>query len=324
MENRLAPAGHPIHTLMEEHRILLEYAARLVNLAQKVKPLGSLQAAASQLQELTDVSDAFKASASHYLREENVIFPLLDKHGFSGPPQVMWAEHDQIRAIEKNFFQLMDHARGMAFDEFAASLKQIALQQSQMLQNHYFKENNILFPHALEILTDEEWQQAIREFGRIGYCPFTPKEDRIGGSEEPAAAAAQAEVIQFSTGTLTKEVLEAIFSTLPVELTFVDADDTFRFFSHLRGAIFTRSTATLGTRVQNCHPQKSLHLVNKILSEFKDGSRDVAEFWINLQGKLMHIRYFAVRDKSGKYLGSLEVTQDITEIKKIEGEKRLL
>ncbi len=122
---------------------------------------------------------------------------------------------------------------------------------------------------------------------------------------------------------MAKATLEAIFQTLPVELTFVDKNDTFVFFSHLQGAIFTRSTATLGTRVQNCHPPKSLHLVNKILQEFKAGTRDVAEFWINFQGKILHIRYFAVRDSKGQYLGSLEVTQDITEIQKIKGDKRL-
>lgn len=322
----IAPPGHPIHTLMEEHRILLDFAAQLMKIAREIKSQGDFSAAGERIQSAARIVQSFKDSQNHYLREENVIFPFVEKHGLTGPPQVMWVEHDQIRALEKNLVQLMESPQAMKLSDFAAQLERLAAQQSNLLQNHFFKENNILFPHAIDLLTDLEWAEAKREFSRIGYCPFTPEEDRIG--EKPAAKQAafpsDAEEIRFATGSLSRETLEAIFATLPVELTFVDKDDTFRFFSHTHGAIFVRSTATLGTRVQNCHPQKSLHLVNKILEEFKNGSRDVAEFWIPFKGRLIFIRYFAVRNSVGEYLGSLEVTQDITDIKKIEGEKRLL
>ncbi len=323
--NHIAPSGHPLHTLMEEHRLLLSFAARLVSTVKALKPAGSFPAAQMQMREINEIVDNFKESQNHYLREENVIFPFVEKHGLTGPPSVMWAEHDQIRSLEKMLFQLVSDSRSVPFQDFVNSLERLAMQQAQLLQNHFFKENNILFPHALELLTAAEWEEAKREFSRIGYCPFTPEADRLGAQEAaPAGKASIDELIKFSTGSLSKEVLEAIFSTLPVELTFVDQDDTFRFFSHTQGTIFTRSTATLGTRVQNCHPQKSLHLVNKILEEFKNGTRNVAEFCINFKGRLVYIRYFAVRNPQGQYLGSLEVTQDITEVKKVEGEKRLL
>ncbi len=325
-DEHIAPAGHPIHTLMEEHRILLGFAANLVKTAREIKPRGEFSAAGEQIQAAARIVQSFMDSQNHYLREENVIFPFVEKHGLTGPPQVMWAEHDQIRALEKSLVQLMEAPQTMKFSDFSAQLERLAAQQSNLLQNHFFKENNILFPHALDLLTDLEWAEAKREFSRIGYCPFTPEEDRIG--EKPhakqAVPSSAGDEIRFATGSLPRETLEAIFATLPVELTFVDKDDTFRFFSHTQGAIFVRSTATLGTRVQNCHPQKSLHLVNKILEEFKNGSRDVAEFWIPYKGKLIYIRYFAVRNSTGEYLGSLEVTQDITDIQKIKGEKRLL
>jgi len=324
MNNELASAGHPIHTLMEEHRILQDQATRLFSLTQSLSDKADQAAAKAEMMEAERIVDLFKNAQSHYLREENVLFPLLEKAGFVGPPQAMWAEHEQIRAIEKNLFQLMDKSNSISLKDFAAQLRNLAGQQAQMLQSHFFKENNILFPHGLELLNSSDWEETIREFGRIGYCPFTPEADRLGAPSQAEAPGAEAGgLIKFITGSLSKATLEAIFQTLPVELTFVDQDDTFVFFSHMHGAIFTRSTATLGTRVQNCHPPKSLHLVNKILQEFKAGTRDVAEFWINFQGKMLHIRYFAVRDPNGQYLGSLEVTQDITELQKIKGEKRL-
>jgi len=123
---------------------------------------------------------------------------------------------------------------------------------------------------------------------------------------------------------LLTETIEAIFDTLPVDLTFVDDTDTARYYSKGDERIFRRTPAVIGRKVQNCHPQKSLHKVEQVVSELKSGRKNVAEFWIDLKGRKVYIRYFAVRDKTGKYLGTLEVTQDITDLQKIEGEKRLL
>ena len=126
------------------------------------------------------------------------------------------------------------------------------------------------------------------------------------------------------TGDLRKEVLDALLETLPVEISFVDENDTVRYFNKNGNRIFPRPPSVIGRKVQDCHPKKSLHKVNQILDDFKNNRRDVAEFWIDLGSRKVYIRYFAVRGKGGKYLGCLEVTQDITDIKKIEGEKRLL
>jgi len=124
--------------------------------------------------------------------------------------------------------------------------------------------------------------------------------------------------------TLLTETLEAIFDTLPVDLTFVDDADTVRYYSRGDQRIFRRTPAVIGRKVQQCHPQKSLHKVEQVVSDLKAGRRDVAEFWIDLKGRKIYIRYFAVRDKSGKYIGTLEATQDKTDLQKITGEKRLL
>ena len=120
------------------------------------------------------------------------------------------------------------------------------------------------------------------------------------------------------------ETLEAIFDALPVDVTFVDETDTVRYYSKGDDRIFRRSPAVIGKKVQDCHPRESLDKVSQVVSDLKSGRKDIAEFWIDLKGRKIYIRYFAVKDKSGKYLGTLEVTQDITDIQKIEGEKRLV
>jgi len=132
------------------------------------------------------------------------------------------------------------------------------------------------------------------------------------------------EFLQFETGTLSRNEIEAILDNLPVDLTFIDKEDSVKYFNKAEERIFKRPKSVIGRKVQKCHPQKSVHIVNKILDAFKAGEKNVAEFWIQLNDRLIYIRYFAVRDRSGKYLGTVEVTQDITKIKKIEGEKRLL
>ncbi len=131
-------------------------------------------------------------------------------------------------------------------------------------------------------------------------------------------------LLQFETGALLKDEVEAIINTLPIDITFVDEEDTVKFYSASKERIFVRTKAVIGRKVQQCHPQKSVHIVNKILDSFKSGKKDVAEFWIPKDNRLIHIRYFPVRSRDGKYLGTIEVTQDVTDIKQLEGEKRLL
>ena len=126
------------------------------------------------------------------------------------------------------------------------------------------------------------------------------------------------------TGKIPSDVLDFLLDTLPVEISFIDTKDTVRYFNKNGGRIFARSPQVIGRRVQDCHPPKSLDKVNAILEAFKKGEKDSEEFWIGLKDRLVYIRYFAVRDETKRYLGCLEVTQDITEIQKITGEKRLI
>lgn len=130
--------------------------------------------------------------------------------------------------------------------------------------------------------------------------------------------------LQFETGSLSRHEVEAILDSLPIDISFVDKEDRVKYFNKAEDRIFVRTKAVIGREVQRCHPQKSVHVVNEILNSFKSGKKDAAEFWIQLNNRLVHIRYFAVRKRDGEYLGTMEVTQDITDIKKIEGQKRLL
>ncbi len=123
---------------------------------------------------------------------------------------------------------------------------------------------------------------------------------------------------------MTLAEINRVFGHLPIDVTFVDTEDAVRFFSQGKDRIFPRSPAIIGRKVQNCHPPASVHRVQQILDDFRAGLRDEAEFWIQMQGKFIHIRYFALRDEAGAYQGTLEVTQDVTHIRALEGERRLL
>ncbi|OPX22374.1 MAG: histidine kinase [Planctomycetales bacterium 4484_113] len=328
-EQVLAPEGHPIRILMEEHKLLLGFAGELTKAVQAVKDAGSLDAAAEHLQQLGHLAEQLEDSEKHYLREENVLFPYLEKHGVTQPPKIMWMEHDRIREIKKSIFKLVGDAENADFPSFVSGLEEAAITLSETLAGHFTKENKILFPAALKVIGEQEWTEIRRQFDEIGYCCFTPKAAIAAIKEEKMmeTPAVEPEVdgkIALSTGSLSRVQLEAILNALPVDISFVDQEDSVRYFNDPGERIFVRTKAVLGRKVQHCHPQRSLHAVEQILEDFKSGKRNVAEFWINLKDRLVHIRYFPVRDKDGEYLGTLEVTQDVTDIRKLEGEKRLL
>jgi hypothetical protein len=320
------PIGHPINILMEEHKIMLQIAEKLGNITNRIQQISDASYASEEIHNLEHIAVDFLDAEKHYLREENVLFPNLEKHGITEPPAIMWMEHNQIREKKKQLNQIIENHNAISFEDFKKQLGEIAEFLNNLLPNHFFKENSILFPTALRVITDDEWKEIRKEFDEIGYCCFTPShltKVETMKKEEKAAASPEG-LLHFETGALSKEEVEAILDSLPVDISFVDANDAVKYFNKAEKRIFVRTKAVIGRKVQLCHPQKSVHIVNKIIEAFKTGKKDMAGFWIPMNNRLIHIRYFAVRDKNGKYLGTIEVTQDIADIKKIEGEKRLL
>jgi len=322
----IAPAGHPVNILMEEHRMLIQFAGDLRNVTKELKVRNDSMLDSKQIEHVTHLVEHFKASESHYLREENILFPFLEKHGVTGPTKIMWAEHDEVHELERTIYTLFEQHNELEPRHFIENLGESALAFAEKLSSHFYKENNILFPAALRLIEENEWVEIRQEFDELGYCCFTPELPKDSApSVVVSTPTRQIEgVVPFETGPVSTDVVEAIMNTLPVDVTFVDANDRVRYFSQGKERIFVRTKAIIGRTVQACHPSKSYHVVNQILEDFKTGKRDSAEFWIQLEGKFIHIRYFSVHSKSGEYLGCLEVSQDITDIKKLEGEKKLL
>jgi len=324
------PLGHPISILTEEHKILLQLSERLNIIVNRIKEASNADYVADEAKQLKHIAEELLDAEKHYLREENVLFPFLEKHGITEPPAVMWIEHNQIRDTKKQLHSTIKNYSAISFQDFRKQLGETAKSLGNILSSHFFKENNILFPAALRVVTDEEWKDIRKEFDEIGYCCFTPQHlTEISPTEEveklkTETIIAPKGMLQFETGVLSKEEVEAILDSLPVDISFVDREDRVKYFNKAEERIFVRTKAVLGRKVQLCHPQKSVHIVDKILESFKTGKKDVAGFWIQKGNSLVHIRYFAVRDRNGEYLGTMEVTQDITDIKKIKGEKRLL
>jgi PAS domain S-box-containing protein len=318
--------SQPISILMEEHKIMLQMADKLVYLTNKILKVTEMQYVIEDIHQVEHVAEDFTDAEKHYVREENVLFPMVEKHGITEPPAIMWMEHDQIREQKKRLHKLITDLKTSGFEVFKKQLLETSKALSTLLQNHFYKENNVLFPAAMSIVTNAEWIDVRKEFDDIGYCCFTPPALTLPIAKEKTTSpvAAVAGALQLDTGNLSNEQLEALFNTLPFELTFVDADDTVRYFNKPTQVIFVRTKAILGRKVQKCHPEKSLSTVIRIVESFKSGKKDIAEFWINLKRRLIHIRFFSVRNPQGKYLGAVEVVQDVTDIKKLEGERRLL
>jgi hypothetical protein len=189
-----------------------------------------------------------------------------------------------------------------------------------------YKEENILLPMSLETLSEDEWAEIWSASPKYGWCIVEPQQGyapaipvAVDAMNVPHAGA-----LMLPTGNVSLEQLSGIFGTLPLDLTFVDADDRVTFFTEGPDRVFARSKAIIGRKVQNCHPPKSVETVDQILSDFRAGRQNVAEFWINFQDKFVHVRYFAVRAPDGHYVGTVELTQDLTPLRALEGERRLL
>ncbi|GMC09481.1 histidine kinase [Enterococcus thailandicus] len=351
--------GHPIHTLKLENQVLQSLLTdEIDDLLLKIKA-GDWTQKERLLKALKDLRQIDK----HYARKETLIFSYMEKYGISAPPKVMWGVDDDIRDMVKALIQLAGDERAaynpiatkweetkneieeMIFKEeeimTPMTLDVFSLSDWEKIAADSFDIGFAFIPEPLpwkpsqEALEKESEREPARQLAiqqakattdgiaesllnETNSVPvFVEKQDKAEMKEV-------SEPIVLPTGTLKLEQMIAMFQVLPVDLTFVDNDDRVRFFSEGKERVFPRTTSVIGREVVNCHPPKSMHIVQQILDDFRSGARSEAEFWIDMRGKKIYIRYFALRNEADDYLGCLEVTQDVTPIQSLEGQKRLL
>ncbi len=317
--------GHPVDTFLKENKALESEILSAQLIFSEVEKLPDKTNVTSQWLKLHQHFNNLMDVDKHYRRKENLLFPFLEKYGITGPPTVMWGKDDEVRELLKNSLDVILSAKEINAGEMKTVADLVIKSAVKALDEMIYKEQEILFPMCLDTLTDLEWFEIYRQSNEIGYCLFDPMDIwQPADLPESFKKETDSEIIQFQTGSFKPEELERVFDTLPVDITFVDKNDTVKFFSNSPHRIFERNRAIIGRKVQLCHPPSSVQVVQKILDDFKTGIRDRATFWINLGGRFIHIEYFAVRSTDKKYLGTLEVSQDLTDLRRLEGEQRLL
>ena len=318
----LAIPGHPLHTLTEENRALEKILAEFRALLDRIAPGDGGVTLEKLHDEIKSALGDLAEVEKHYLKKENQLFPVLESKGVSGPSKVMWAIHDDIR-------MMIREVRGLLAEERPAEVVTAGRRLSDMMADMIYREEKILLPLSLETLDEKDWARVKKGEEEIGYAWVTPgakwkPADDIEGSPSVPEYRRPAAAMELDTGALTPEQVNLLLKNLPLDVTFVDETDTVRYFSAGAERIFPRSPGIIGRKVQNCHPPDSVYVVNRILEAFRKGERRVAEFWIQSRGRFIHIRYFALRDEAGRYRGCLEISQDVSSARDLQGERRLL
>lgn len=312
--------GHPVRVIREEN-----YALKTL-LEEEIKPKleGYFATDVEMLKiKLLEDFNLLWDIDKHYSRKENIIFPYMEKYGISAPPKVMWGVDDEIRAEIKA-------VKALIAEDQKALVKERIYPLLERIHEMIFKEEQILIPMLLERFTEDEWLEIADDSEEIGYCLVSPEgkwaPNRvafIGGKTKKEELPSNGN-IRFGVGFLSLQELEKVLNTLPVDITFIDDKDTVKYFNLAKERIFARTKSVIGRTVQNCHPPQSVKTVEKLLQDFKSGAKDQESFWINSRGMFILITYYAIRDDQNRYLGTLEVTQNVKSIRELEGEKRIL
>ncbi len=304
--------GHPLHVLKDENAriqtLLNEEIKPFLN-AEGNMPILMIRIGLDRLQEID----------KHFTRKEQLFFPYLEKKNIKGPSQVMWGVDDEIRKMIKDLKHTLNQP-----DTKVSDVKESMNHLIEEVEAMIMKENTILIPLLSENLNLYNFIKIDEASDEIGFFLEAPKARFNQEHTEETNEIEQTGEVRFDAGSLSPYVLNAMLNTLPLDMTFVDKDGYVKYFTQGKERTFDRPKTILGRHVNMCHPPKSVHIVEKIVENFKSGKKDNEDFWINMRGKMIHIRYFAVRGKDNEYLGTLEMTQEIQEIRDLEGEKRLV
>lgn len=315
-----ATPGHPVHTLKLENLVIksLINDALLPDLAKYEQGEDTLKKLRQELKDLTMID-------KHYARKETSLFPLMNKYGITAPPEVMWGVDDDIRKLIWDAYQYAEKESPDP-EQLAEKIKKASHEVLEMI----FKEEEIMIPMIDEVADQEDWYNVKREEGQIGYTliqkPMNWKPDLPKKEDGPVSVSNLSSFfINFKEGKLNLEQLNAILDMLPFALTFIDEQDKVAYFGG--GAqIYPHSKNALGNSVFSCHTAKSRPLIHRIFAQFHSGEIDKYEvhFTPRKMGRCLYLRYYAVHDQEGKYLGCLEVAQDVTEIRQWDEEKRTI
>lgn len=299
--------GHPVHTYRQENKELKKRIRLLKGSFNSDFP-----------KKLKDV----KIIELHYIRKENQLFPFLESVGFTGPSKVMWGKHDEIRTMFREIEELFQQGD-------ITILRSRTRELIKALKNMVFMEEKILFPTSLRKLPARAWSDIRKGEASIGYCWIEPGNLWDVNLLKDSDTKSEPDIdrndkIPLDTGELTPFQINLLLKNLPFDVTYVDENDKVAYYTEGKERIFPRSPGIIGRDVSNCHPPKSVHVVEKIVEALKKGEKEQAEFWIQMNGMFIHIRYFPLFDDKGNYKGIIEVSQEVAGIRSLEGERRLL
>ena len=337
------PENHPLWVYLEEINAVEKVAIEADELLKQEKFIKN---------PWLGIFDSLAQWRTHLSRKQNQLYPMLEDHGFDRPTRIMWTFDDGVRdAIAASYALLREDK----YDEFLASVPETL----EKLRDLNSKELEVLYPTSYKLLSDEEFVRMSKNDHEIGYAIIDPpglyvvpgindsaaqlnanNSGQNGVSNEflndlagllskyvgPVGGAAvnKDAVLDVATGKLTLEQINLLFRHLPVDLSYVDENELVKFYSDTPHRIFPRSANVIGREVKNCHPAKSVHIVEEIVEKFRSGEQSQAEFWINKPGLFIYVIYTAVRDENGKFRGVLEMMQDCTHIRELEGSRTLL
>jgi len=321
---KIVAPGHPVDTFKKENRELEKVIGQLRTIFDTVEREYNENGDSATVNKIRGHFNNLMDVDKHYRRKENLLFPFLERYGITGPPKVMWGKHDETRDLLKNALNALDMP-ALTSDQMKLKIELNLAPAAKAITDMIMKEEEILFPMTLDKLTEADWYEIDQQTNEIGYCLYDPQiewkpEGMVTLKEERKVEGE----IQLPSGRFSNEELLALLNTVPFDMTFVDRNDKVKYFSQGKERIFDRNRAILGRDVRMCHPPSSVHIVDQIIGDFKSGKADSAPFWIQMGGKFIHIEYFALRNSAGEYLGTLEVSQDLTEKRSIQGDQRLL
>ncbi len=317
-----AVKGHPVHIFLLENEKLKEV------MNEEIKPYIETLKKGHDNTAILMLRIGFERLATidiHYSRKENVLFPMLEKHNITAPPKVMWGIDDEIRSEIKEVLAILSQ-KSFDLNELTKKAESTITKTSEMV----FKENNILVPLMNTTFTLVEWYKIDKAQREFGLCLIESQDDwdikieDVDSKETVESTVITDGEIKFDAGSLVPEEINAILNTIPLDMTFVDKNDKVKYFTQGKERIFDRPITIIGREVSMCHPPSSVHIVEKIVEDLRSGKKDNEDFWIKMGPMFVYIRYFAVRNKAGEFLGTLEFTQNIKPILELEGEKRLM